>query len=305
MKKIINVYWYKVKLGYGNFGDELNCYLIQKLSGNRIRRIIVPLSGIKYIYRCFRLLKYRIISIIDIPKLINQYFINDFIVAIGSVISIPNNKNAKIWGSGIIKRDDLINEAKFYAVRGKYTQNRLIELGFTPPKTLGDPAILLPLVYKSNTDKKFKLGIIPHHIHYKKIKDIVNNNEILIVDLTEKIEVVIDNINSCDYTISTSLHGLIVSHVYNIPSIWFNFGGDSLFGDDIKFIDYFSSVNIKEYMPFPIIISEIQIQDIITIFKSNIEKSKINCDLSLLQRDLIESAPFDIIDKYKNDSFIY
>lgn len=299
MKKKINVYWYKVKKGYGNFGDELNCYLIQKLSGKKIRRIIVPSSGLKYVSQCFRLLKYKMISITDIFKLINQYFINDFIVAIGSVISIPNSKNAKIWGSGIIKSNDIINESKFYAVRGKYTQKRLLELGFIPPKALGDPAILLPLVYKPNNYKKFKLGIIPHYIHLKTIKDTIINNEILIIDLTDKIEDVIDSINSCEYTISTSLHGIIVSHVYNIPSLWFDFGGDALFGDDIKFNDYFSSVNIKEYKPFHINAEVLQIHEIINLFESNIEINKINCDLLLLQRGLIESAPFYIIDKYK------
>lgn len=303
MKKIINVYWYKVKKGYGNFGDELNYYLIHKLSEKKIRRIIVPSSGIEYIIDCFRSIKYKMISIADIPKLVNQYFINDFIVAIGSVISIPNNKNAKIWGSGIIKSDDIINEAKFYAVRGKYTQKRLLELGFIPPKILGDPAILLPLVYKSNKDKKFKLGIIPHYVHLKKIKDTIKDNDILIVDLTDKIENIIDSINSCEYTISTSLHGMIVSHIYNIPSMWFDFGGDSLFGDNIKFKDYFSSVNIKEHEPFQINTEDIKIKDIITLFELNIEISKINCDLSLLQKELIKSAPFDIIDKYKD--YIY
>ena len=31
-----NVFWYRHPEGYGNFGDELNPYIIQKLSGKQV-----------------------------------------------------------------------------------------------------------------------------------------------------------------------------------------------------------------------------------------------------------------------------
>lgn len=296
--KVIYVYWYKVNLGHGNFGDELNRFIISKLSGCKVKRIIVPSRGINYIRKSIFGLKNKIIPFYEIPILIRQFFIKKIIVGIGSVIAIPNNLNAKIWGSGIIKKDDIINNADFLAVRGKYTQNRLKELGFLAPKCIGDPAILLPLVYKPNPKKLFKLGIIPHYIHYKEIVNVVKDENILIVDLSNDIEHVIDDINSCEYTISTSLHGIIVSHVYNVPSLWFEFGGISLCGDDIKFKDYFSSVNIQEYNPFFIKIEDFDKEKIETIIKINNNLSTINVDINLLQQDLLSVAPFKVNEEY-------
>jgi len=300
MKKKLNVYWYKIKDGQGNFGDELNHYLISKLSGCDVRQIIIPSSGFDYIYKALSFTYYKVIATSSYLKLIRQFFINEFIVAIGSVIAVTKSKKAKIWGSGIIKKSDKINDAKFYAVRGKYTQKRLKELGYEAPSVIGDPALLLPLVYKPNRQKTFKLGVIPHHIHYNELKNKLKNKEVLIIDLTDSIENIIEQLCSCERIISTSLHGIIVSHAYNIPSLWFDFGGKPLFGDNIKFADYFSSVGIEKYAPFKFSVEELRLNDVINIFNDNKSISFINYNLFQIQKQLINSAPFNILKKYKS-----
>ena len=67
--------------------------------------------------------------------------------------------------------------------------------------------------------------------------------EIKVINLINtNIESVINDILSCEKTISSSLHGLIVSDAYNIPNTWVKFD-NNIKGDDTKFHDYFKSVN--------------------------------------------------------------
>ena len=59
--------------------------------------------------------------------------------------------------------------------------------------------------------------------------------------INKDIDLVINDILSCEKTISSSLHGLIVSDAYNIPNKWVKFN-DKINGDDTKYYDYFKSV---------------------------------------------------------------
>jgi hypothetical protein len=57
------------------------------------------------------------------------------------------------------------------------------------------------------------------------------------------LEKVIDKIVSCTFTISSSLHGIVVSHAYNINSLWVRFAdtlgkGPVDLKGDFKFRDY-------------------------------------------------------------------
>jgi len=299
MSKKINLYWYNLNVGHGNFGDELNHYLVSRLSGSKVNQVFILSKGFEYIYKSLSLIYSNVVTFRDYPRLLTQFFLKDYIVGIGSVISLPNSPKARIWGSGIIKKDDKINEALFYAVRGKYTQKRIRELGFIVPDTIGDPALLLPLVYSCETSKKYEIGIIPHHIHYQSVKEKIQNNAIKVINLTDPIEKIVNEINSCKLTISTSLHGIIVSHAYKVPSLWFTFNGQNLAGDNIKFYDYFSSVGIKEYLPFKIGVNEFVSFNYMKLSLDN-KTVSIPTNIKTLQRGLINSAPFVILDKYKN-----
>ena len=59
---------------------------------------------------------------------------------------------------------------------------------------------------------------------------------------------VIDQIRSCEYIISSSLHGLIVSDAYNIPNVWIKVS-EKVIGGEFKFKDYFSGVNREYKLP--------------------------------------------------------
>ena len=153
-----------------------------------------------------------------------------------------------MWGSGIIDKQQSIEKADFRAVRGPQTRKFLLELGYECPEVYGDPALLLSTYYRPEVYKKYKIGVIPHYHDFKVVSENYKNDpEILVIDLmTMDVGEVTRQILSCEKTISSSLHGVIVSHAYEIPSIWVEFS-NKIFGDGIKYRDYLESVEIPFY----------------------------------------------------------
>ena len=205
-----------------NYGDLLGQYLVEKISNKKVVWVMPShFSFFNFFYPIY--------------------------VTIGSILTHVN-RNCIVWGSGIISRNDKIKKAKLLAVRGPQTRKVLIDQGHEVPEIYGDPAILLPRYYNSEIKKEFKLGVIPHYNDFDKVsnwfKDI---KDVLLIDLmTNDIEATTNQILKCERIVSSSLHGLIVAHAYQIPAVWQRFS-NKLFGDDIKFQDYFESVNLKPY----------------------------------------------------------
>ena len=228
MSKRIRLFWWsEIELmgkSKENFGDLLGKYLVEKISGKKVVWVH--------------------------PKKWHlQDLFSPIYVTIGSILAQVNSK-CVVWGSGVISKDAKIKKAKFLAVRGPRTREVLMNLGYTVPEIYGDPAILLPKYYHPKITKKYSLGIVPHYADYQAIKDLyASEKDVLIIDLmTNEIEPTTDLFLECEQIISSSLHGLIISHSYNIPSVWVQFS-DKLFGDGIKFQDYFESVGIANYIP--------------------------------------------------------
>lgn len=165
----------------------------------------------------------------------------------GSIMrKIVREEVSIVWGSGIISKQDVFSKPyRICAVRGPYTKARCEELGFSCPEVYGDPAILMPEVFNPSIEKKSKLGIIPHFVDYDYACEAYGGSEeVFIIDVTKSVENVISDINSCEATASSSLHGLIISQSYGIPSAWISLS-DNLEGDDVKFLDYFSAGGIN------------------------------------------------------------
>jgi pyruvyltransferase len=113
----------------------------------------------------------------------------------------------------------------------------------------GDPALLLPIYYKVPFRKnKYEIGIIPHYVDFKKVKRKLKDGEVNVINICDSVENVIYEIVSCERTISSSLHGLIVSHAYRVPSLWAEFS-NRIIGKGFKFKDYLLSVNLDIYDP--------------------------------------------------------
>ena len=266
----INVFWWSSVEFEGksqeNFGDILSKYLVEKISGQKV-----------------------------IWKNPNKKNWNPFqkkiITTTGSILKHVS-KSCVVWGSGIISRDDKVEPAEFLALRGPETYIHLKAMGYKPNAIFGDPAIVLPNLYVPNVEKEYEIGIIPHYVDFEKINEqYQNNNNIKVIDLlNDDIEAVIDEINQCKSIISSSLHGVIVSHTYEIPAVWVKYS-DKLSGDDVKFVDYFKSVNLKPYKPNSIE-SKLEMKELNNVFKSfpSLPEKGIIKELS---QKLMEVCPFN------------
>lgn len=148
--------------------------------------------------------------------------------------------NSTVIGSGIIrKNEDLNPTVKWKSVRGPLTRARVIECGGECPEVYGDPALLLPL-FCEPSEKKHKIGLVPHYQDYNKVKEQYSNYHVINVVNKDPLKVARE-ISACEKIISSSLHGIIASHAYSIPAARVSFS--KLHGDGSKFEDYAASVD--------------------------------------------------------------
>lgn len=217
----------------------------------------------------------------------------DNYLCIGSIIESRSNAKSIIWGSGCISKDKpFVKPKKVLAVRGPLTRKRLLEAGVECPEIYGDPALLLPLYYKSVCEKKYKIGVIPHYVDKNcKIVDELRHEGIKIIDVQNYVNFtdVIDEVNECELVLSSSLHGLILSDAYGIPNIWVEFS-QNIIGDRFKFYDYLLSVGREATVP--VYLDKILNLDELAKNRSYV---KPNIDICLLLR----SCPFDLKENMK------
>lgn len=288
--KIKLVYW-----NFPNFGDQLSPFLVEKLTGKEIK-YKSPYHICTNWLQAFRIFIYYMrkrefskISTITFPS-------EHVLLSIGSILKFCSN-NTIVWGSGFMSEEDSFKGGQIFAVRGEYTNVKLKRMGFGGCDVFGDPGLLIPLVYPVFKETKFILGIIPHWKEVDFFKDEYSKTYKVIDLLTKDVETVIDEIVSCKYILSTSLHGIIVAHAYGIPALWIKKG--NIGTDGIKFKDYFSSVGIKPYdglSNFDEFLSgHIHLDVIFDEYKDRV----LPCiPIEVIQKSLLRVAPFEVLDKY-------
>jgi len=261
-KERINVLWWKSH----NWGDALNPVLVQYLSG----------------LKPFRVHKY-----IKNPKNEPIYTV------IGSILDwvpLENNKilkNTVIWGTGFISENGRLQgkPKQICAIRGPLSRENILKTGISCPEIYGDPALLYSKIYRPDISKKYKLGIIPHFVDKKNIllKKFEKNPEIKLIDIEGPINSVVDQVCSCKYIASSSLHGIIVADAYDIPALYIKLS-ENIIGEGFKFKDYFGSVGQSETKP--LVISKNTTEDDIY---DGISKYKIDINLN----ELLDACPFN------------
>ena len=282
------VYWDE-----SNFGDILSPFIVHALSGKKI----IYKEGNRGICHLIKQLLKKIITLKfdSIKSLLFPYEEN--LLGVGSIIKL-GNRCSFIWGSGFMDENQPFHGGTICAVRGKFTNNKLKRMGYGECSTLGDPALLLPLIVSPSTTVEHIIGIIPHWSETDMFIQ-AYSKQYSIIDLrTRDIVPVVKEITSCQYILSTSLHGIIVAHAYGIPALWIKKG--YIYTDGIKFKDYFSSVNIPLYDGFTNIDEILSSQDnCICLFNHHYDQKIPLIKLSEIQKELLRKAPFTLTDKYQ------
>lgn len=189
-------------------------------------------------------------------------------ITTGSIMCLVNNKSI-IFGTGFIDKNADIGGCNFksinnniyqtphsiIAVRGPLSRQKLLDFKIQCPENYGDPLILMPCIYNNykNIQNNIFIGIIPHYIdkkneNYNLLKKNLENkgyNVIYIdIEVGNDYKRFIDNINKCNYIISSSLHGIIMGIVYKKKTIYIEFS-KNVIGNGFKFQDFFKSINVN------------------------------------------------------------
>lgn len=256
-----------------NWGDDLNRYLIEKISGKKVVHA-----------RCI-------------------LFPQTFYLCIGSIIQWFADENAIVWGAGLIE-PAIVKPCKEYrAVRGPLTRTVLLNQGIDCPEVYGDPALLMPLYYHPSISKVYKIGLICHYseIGSKCIRNILKSKNLHFIDIRRygTCTDFVDEVLSCEYIISSSLHGCIISDAYGIPNLWSRFSDYQAEGCNFKFRDYFLSVKKQVNSPF-IITEDSAMNTIIEEIKEKWTKPIIDLD------KLMDACPFSKENENKyNDRIVF
>ncbi|MBN8487329.1 MAG: polysaccharide pyruvyl transferase family protein [Burkholderiales bacterium] len=204
----------------GNFGDILNPYIVEKLSG-------LP------------------------PRWVAK---GKGLLVIGSVIKFATAES-RVWGTGTPRMTDKLDPAaRYLAVRGPLSRQLVLESGGQCPEIYGDAAWFLPKLYRPKPPaRKYRLGLIRH---FANDADIACAEDVKLISVIRgsyaDIEAFIDEIHECEAVLTTSLHGLIVCHAYGIPARWCEVPDwpQGLPGDGTKFHDYMMSVGLEPEPPY-------------------------------------------------------
>ena len=215
------------------------------------------------------------------------------VVAENEKIKPQKSKDCILAGVGFISapegKEKPLKNYLIKAVRGKLTQKRLEEMTNQNLDNcvLADPGLLASYIFPKRKNIKYKVGIIPHMIDKKStaLENIrLKNYSYTFIDINQKVEKVLEDINECECILSSSLHGLVFSDSYGIPGRQIILS-DNVIGGVYKFRDYYSCYNME--LPRPIDLRQETIED--NLINEIIEEYTNRVDeIKLKQQKLVE-----------------
>lgn len=218
-----SLYWWRPSgKGQSNLGDEISPIVLSHVSGRRIIRAgLDDCEGI----------------------------------AIGSVF-YPRKASARkrskplfVWGSGTLKPRPCSYQGLsviLAALRGPRTASQIENC---PDVPFGDPGLFVREIWPKQEPSTGRVGIIPHHGLRRhpattRLSEALENS--LMIDFTSAdLSGPLQTLSSCQFIVSSSLHGLIIADAYGIPSVFWNELGEE---NEWKFLDYFEGVGRQDYV---------------------------------------------------------
>lgn len=191
----------KTYYGDGNVGDTLSKVIVWYLTRHIAERAMTSDHG----------------KLVMVGSFLDIVEDNDILLGVGS------NKNPFICEK---------KNLRILSTRGPLTREQI--KGYDVPEIYGDPALLLPFIYYPDIEKKYDVGYIPHYVDWD--NPALKDKHIIRVDLPW--DKFIEEILACRTIVSSSLHGIVISEAYRIPTTWAVWS-DKIAGGEFKFQDYF------------------------------------------------------------------
>lgn len=214
---MIRVFYY-----FNNVGDELSRYIVEKLSGEKVK-YCNPFSWSTLVHNYCSAIKQLLFNHIDVIPQLLAFSSKKVLVGVGSLIE-SSTSNCIIWGAGMAQANKLPKGGNFLITRGYESKKLLENNGFiVKSKLAGDPALLMPIIFNPKSERiKGRIGVIPHISEYKEINSLLLGTGFEIINFrTNQIEETIKLLLTCDFIYSSSLHGIILSHAYGIKCVRF------------------------------------------------------------------------------------
>lgn len=148
-----------------------------------------------------------------------------------------------VWGSGAGKPEERFSGRHYYhAVRGRLTASQIEGLRGTP--AFGDPGLLAGMLAGPAPDKKYRVGLIPHYVDkaHPFIAEAARWPGSVVIDVFSPIPEILRQIRQCDFVLSSSMHGLIVSDAFGVPNRRLVLSEGII--DEHKFHDYYTAFGI-------------------------------------------------------------
>ncbi|SDS88563.1 polysaccharide pyruvyl transferase family protein [Pseudomonas oryzae] len=229
--KPIKLYWCR---GEGrsdpskqNFGDYLSPLLVELLSGRKVEYAPVQRADL---------------------------------MAVGSILG--REAKAKrwgflpyrlhIWGTGTgAEQAHYSGRHHYHAVRGALTRAQIDGLRSDP--VLGDPGLLAPWVLGDRerpVARQIRVGLIPHYADQAEpavAELLAGIPGARLINVFSPVKQVLAEIASCDFVLSSSMHGLIVADSFGVPNQWLLLSRGRI--SEYKFADYYSAFGLSGLQP--------------------------------------------------------